>query len=244
MWLPDADDVIQIHDALVALFQSSGDPIFPPGVKSRALLESACGRPHTGIGSVQKYKTVEQKAAALFHSLTKNHSFHNGNKRTALVALLTVLDRNDRRLSTNITDDELYDFVIAVTTDHFPRYNHNLDVDHVVAEISYWIRANGERKTVKVRSMRVPDFIAKCREAGATIKDGRGGAVIISKGIRSIRVGKDTPHLDGPVIKRWLKVLGISEQSGIGIDDFAEGAFEARDQIQRFIRTLRRLAKT
>ena len=43
-------------------------------------------RPQTGLGTIDKYPTIEQKAAALLHSLIKNHAFHNGNKRTALVA--------------------------------------------------------------------------------------------------------------------------------------------------------------
>jgi len=65
MGLPDADDVLQIHNALVTLFDSSADPIFPPAVKSQALLESACGRPHTCAGSVQKYRSVNHKSLRL-----------------------------------------------------------------------------------------------------------------------------------------------------------------------------------
>jgi prophage maintenance system killer protein len=33
------------------------------------------------------HSTVLDKGAALFHSLTANHPFHNGNKRTAVLAL-------------------------------------------------------------------------------------------------------------------------------------------------------------
>jgi death-on-curing family protein len=64
--------------------------------------------------------------AALFHSLTKNHAFHNGNKRTALVALLSSLNRNGYHLNAEVTDDVVYDLAIAVTADQFPNPGHAL----------------------------------------------------------------------------------------------------------------------
>lgn len=88
------DEILAVHEALVAAFEESGDPIDPPGVRDENLLHSAAFRPNTAIGSVSKYDTVEGHAAALLHSLVHNHPFHNGNKRTALVSMLVLLDRN------------------------------------------------------------------------------------------------------------------------------------------------------
>ena len=89
-----AEDVLQIHEILVADFQESGDPISPPGVRSVSLLQSAVGRQTTGIGSVLKYPDPIFNAATLLYGLCNDHPFHNGNKRTALVAALVHLDRN------------------------------------------------------------------------------------------------------------------------------------------------------
>lgn len=100
MWIPAIQDVSNIHLHLTQLFAAEDDPISPSGIRNQDLLESACTRPHTGSGSSDKYHTVDLKLAALFHSLTKNHPFHNGNKRTALAALLAGLSRNDKRHST------------------------------------------------------------------------------------------------------------------------------------------------
>ena len=111
-------DVVDIHNALVAMF-STDDPIEPPGVRDANLLGSAVARPRTGLGNVDKYETIDKKAAALFHSLVKNHAFHNGNKRTALVALIVFLGRNGKLLD-EITDRELFDFVVSVAADTFP----------------------------------------------------------------------------------------------------------------------------
>jgi death-on-curing protein len=41
-------------------------------------------RPQTTVGGADAYPDVHSKAAALFHSLIRNHAFIDGNKRTAL----------------------------------------------------------------------------------------------------------------------------------------------------------------
>ena len=94
MFLPSFDDVMEIHEELVEIFRNDEDPIEPAGARDINLVHSACMRPTTGIGDQDKYVSEYDKAAALFHSLTQNHAFHNGNKRTALVTLLATLYRN------------------------------------------------------------------------------------------------------------------------------------------------------
>lgn len=69
MWIPTKSDGIDVHEHLTRLFSREADPISPPGIKNEGLLESACGRPHTGIGDHDKYPTTELKLAALFHCI-------------------------------------------------------------------------------------------------------------------------------------------------------------------------------
>ena len=150
IWYPSVDDVLGLHAQLVALFAKEDNPIFPPGVKDRNLLESACGRPLTSLGGTEKYLTVEQKAAALLHSLVKNHAFHNGNKRTALITVVTFLWRNDRCLKPDVTDDEIFDMVINIANNAFTvfdsrveeekRVGHLQKSDRVVEQLSWWIK--------------------------------------------------------------------------------------------------------
>ena len=87
-------DVETIHAELVDFFLGQDDPIDPPGIRDINLLASAVERTKTSLGEELKYPTVEMAAAALLHSLIHNHPFHNGNKRTALVAMLAFLDIN------------------------------------------------------------------------------------------------------------------------------------------------------
>lgn len=244
-WVPDIEDITQIHGTLVKLFEAQEDPISPPGIKSQPLLESACSRPLTAIGKVEKYPVLEQKAAALFHSLTKNHAFHNGNKRTAVVTLLTLLHRNDKHLSMDVTDDVLYDFVLAVTSDSFPTPNHNLPIDDVVDKVAQWIKTHTRSSKIKLGAMKTSDFQQKCILAGAQVKDSDGGSFVVSFKGRSIRISRATKQLAGPIVQRYLQRLRLNEASvGVGLKEFEYGVPEERELIHRFMATLKRLAKT
>ena len=53
------------------------------GIRDLGLLESAVERPKSTFDGVSLYPDLFTKAAALMHSLLKNHAFVDGNKRTA-----------------------------------------------------------------------------------------------------------------------------------------------------------------
>ena len=84
-----------------------------PDVRDRGLLESALARPQaTGFGE-DAYPTIHEKAAALLHSLARNHALVDGNERLALAGAIAFLGMNGLRLA--FTTDEAYDFIIAVS---------------------------------------------------------------------------------------------------------------------------------
>jgi death on curing protein len=85
-----------------------------PVVRDHGLLESALARPQATAFGADAYPTIEEKAAALLHSLARNHALVDGNKRLALAAAIAFLGVNDRRLT--FSNDEAYDLVIAVAT--------------------------------------------------------------------------------------------------------------------------------
>jgi death-on-curing protein len=64
------------------------------GVGDHGLLESALYRPQTGY-----YADLIEEAAALWESLSQNHPFVDGNKRTAFAAVYTFLAINSLRLT-------------------------------------------------------------------------------------------------------------------------------------------------
>ena len=60
------------------------------------------------------YESVEEKAAALLHSLLRNHALIDGNKRLALAATIAFLGVNGRRLA--LSNDQAYELIIEVVT--------------------------------------------------------------------------------------------------------------------------------
>jgi death-on-curing family protein len=71
------------------------------------------GSPRQTFGGKLLYPTLEKQASILFYSLIKNHPFENGNKRIAVMALLTFLSLNNKWLL--IHPDDLYDIAIMVS---------------------------------------------------------------------------------------------------------------------------------
>ena len=86
----------------------------PPVVRDYGLLESALARPKASAFGEDAYPSLHEKAAALLHSLVRNHALVDGNKRLALAATIAFLGMNGTRLT--FTNDEAYDFIIAVAT--------------------------------------------------------------------------------------------------------------------------------
>lgn len=60
--------------------------IGPDGLRDFGLLEAAVMRPQSSAFAGDAYPSVHEKAAALLHSLARNHPFVDGNKRTAWAA--------------------------------------------------------------------------------------------------------------------------------------------------------------
>lgn len=83
-------EVIAINVAVIQKY-SPGEHI---GVKDGNLLESAVLRPQSSAFGDDAYKTIYNKAAALYELLGQNHPFQNANKRTAFTALIIFLRYN------------------------------------------------------------------------------------------------------------------------------------------------------
>ncbi len=99
------DELLHIADRVI-----EGDV----AVRDHGLLDSALTRPQASAFGEDAYPTLEEKAAALLHSIVRNHALVDGNKRLGLAATIAFLGLNGRRLT--LTEDDAYDFVIAVAT--------------------------------------------------------------------------------------------------------------------------------
>lgn len=81
-------------------------------VRDHGLLQAALARPQASAFGADAYPSLEEKAAALLHSLARNHALIDGNKRLALAGTIAFLGINGRRLT--LTNDEAYELVMEV----------------------------------------------------------------------------------------------------------------------------------
>jgi death-on-curing protein len=100
---------LTVEQALRIARIAVGGPIH---VRDVGLLEAAVHRPRTSVLGHDAYPDLLAKAAALLHSLARNHPLVDGNKRLAWLATYVFLAKNDVVLDPG--DDEAYDLVVAV----------------------------------------------------------------------------------------------------------------------------------
>jgi len=98
---PSLPEVLAAHSRLIALFGGA------QGIRDRGALEAALGRPQSGY-----YRDVIEQAAALLESLSQNHTFVDGNKRTAIAVTAGFLRINGFTL--NFDDLEAYHFLMEL----------------------------------------------------------------------------------------------------------------------------------
>ncbi len=80
-------------------------------VRDAGLLAAAAGRPRVTVFGEDAYPTFDNKAAALLHSLVRNHALVDGNKRLAWAATRVFCILNGRDLA--YTVDEAEDLMLA-----------------------------------------------------------------------------------------------------------------------------------
>jgi death-on-curing protein len=83
-------------------------------VRDYGLLGAALARPQATALGKDAYPALDSKAAALLHSLARNHALVDGDKRLALAALIAFYGLNGRPLT--LTNDAAYDLVMNVAS--------------------------------------------------------------------------------------------------------------------------------
>lgn len=93
------------------------------------LLESAVLRPQQSAFGKDAYPDLHSKAAAFFHSLVKNHAFVDGNKRTAVLAMLMFYGLNGWWI------DADQDAIVALAVE---TAEGGLEVEDIVERLTRW----------------------------------------------------------------------------------------------------------
>ncbi len=240
----DATTIIFIHEHLTEFFADKEDPISPPGVKDMTTIESAAARPFATVGGNDAYPTPFLKSAALFHSIAGNHSFHNGNKRAALLSTLYFLSEHGYWVD-GCNDDEMYEFTRKTAA-------HEIATDRndEVPVIASWLEGNARKqkkgeKPMKLGTLReaIGRFGYELHDLGRTLEvlqDGVVVASVLKKGAKGFE------DYDPPYIAELRKRLGLVAENGVDSARFY-GQKGIADELNMFMQlrldVMKRLAK-
>ena len=255
------EDIHAIHAELITEFSAGADPISPPGVKSEHLLESAVARQNVGFGGRLKYDTPHSNAATLCYGICMNHPFHNGNKRTSLVAMMCHLDRNDYMFTENVSQSALYDLMLRIASHGVVSEKANEDrADAEVTAVARWLRSRTRRVERGERVVTFRELRGILESFGFHLEDHRNNMVDlvryqhesswfglrkVNKRVRFMRM----PYPDGGqmvgkgLIKEIRERCGLDTDHGCDSQTFYERQRPPDYFIARYRKTLTRLAK-
>lgn len=100
-------------------------------VRDLGLLNAAALRPQTTLMGQDAYPSTAAKATALLESLAKNHALIDGNKRLGWAACSVFLSLNALEISETVSNDDVYDLVVAVASSR-------VTFEQVCATLSDW----------------------------------------------------------------------------------------------------------
>ena len=98
----ELEDLLHIADRLLGEVE----------IRDLGLLDAAASRPRASAFGRDAYATMHDKAAALVHSVARNHALVDGNKRLALASTIAFHGMNGYGLT--LTEDEAYDLIVAI----------------------------------------------------------------------------------------------------------------------------------
>jgi death-on-curing protein len=251
-------DVLAIHEQLTLEFASTEDPISPPGVRDHGLLESAVSRQHTGSADILKYSTAYSSAAALMFGVCNNHPFYNGNKRSALVAGLLHLDRNNLVLE-NVTREDLFRLMMRVASHHYSQRSLGKDVvpdpDNEIAAIAGWLQSSAREIKRGERSIPYSELYRIIQKFGFRLGSKKHNHVEVLQRkktwlgekwdcIYKLPCPGDSRIVQINELKVVRRALRLTEEDGVDSESF----YETRIVIDGFItahrQVLRKLART
>jgi death on curing protein len=115
------EQLLEIHALIV---ESTGGSV---GLRDLGRLEAAIATQTQNVFGEELYPRLIDKAAAMVRGVIADHPFVDGNKRTAMLAGLTLLEINDVRFAAK--PGEIEDFAVRIATD-------KLDIPSIIA----WLR--------------------------------------------------------------------------------------------------------
>lgn len=185
------DEILTLHETAIAQYGGS------LGLRDRAALESALAQPRQVFNDQFAHAFPFEMAAVYAFHICKNHTFVDGNKRTAFAAAVAFLRLNDFNLEAD--ENDAAEMMLAVA-------NNEMDKE----AISRWLAKRSRKRP----SMELRDFFRKLQfmeltETAKSIQPNHGTR--LAEGFASINEAISAmPILTE--IEMWHKSLPAVEQ--------------------------------
>lgn len=224
------DDVLRAHYLICDYFEAENNTKSVYGLRDEGLLISAVHRQATEFGGIPKWNDQFAVGASLFYGLNKNHAFHDGNKRTALLSLLLYIHRINR--VPTLAQRELEDLTVHVAanqlSEKYPRFEKFIKKpDPVISFIADFIRRHTRKRDTSYYSLTYEEFNARLRPYGYCLDRPRGNHINVFK-IRTGLLGNKQPkrifqigfpgwkkQINLKAAKETLKACNLTPENGI-----------------------------
>ena len=237
----DAGETLYAHFLIAQYFADEGRGLGGIGPRDDGhLLHSALSRQFVEFGGIRKWSDDLQIAATTLFGLIKNHPFHDGNKRTALLSILRLLQKQGRTASAR--QNAFDDFVVEIA-ESAERGGDN-EIERIAVQLGKITRRVSRNRPVltygKLNQV-LSGFGFKLSRA----RNNRIGIVRINDGQEIHRIG--FPGMKKQVargdLKAARKACGLTETDGYDSDAFFGGAASAKELLIEYAAPLRKLAE-
>jgi len=125
MFLPTPEDIIRLHEVIIRTIGGL------EGLRDANALDMCAHKAKASFGGKEMYPNTFLKAAALLQAVALNHPFVDGNKRTAFLSSLSVLEHNG--YTTMFEQKDIEETMVRVVVDKLS-----------VEEIAPWLEKNSK----------------------------------------------------------------------------------------------------
>lgn len=228
------EEVLTVRRRMASLQIATQDAFGRTEPLKEGILGSAVYRQYTSGGGVYKYTTIEAVAANLFYGIALGHAFENGNKRTALLSMLALLEKN-RTYLINTSEDDLYEMARSVAA------NEDRNADLETAQIAKWLKDRIRPKRLGDTTMQFKELKEQLEALGCTFDKHDANYIKIRHGQWVYKTGYPRPNFEVgvPEIKRIRRALKLDEVHGIDSGAF----YNLEETVDRFVNEYRDLMR-
>ena len=238
------DEVLAVRRRMSLLRIATQDAFGQTEPLDKDKFASAVYRQYTSAGGVYKYQEIESVAANLFYGIAMGHAFENGNKRTALLSMLSLFEKN-RVYLVETTEDDLYEMARAVAAHEIPIEDGTARTpDSETQAITAWLKCRIRAKKFGDVALPFKDLREQLEQLGCVFDKPDRNYIKIHKNKWMVKTGYPRANFEVSVgeVKRIRRALRLDEAQGIDSGAFYDLAKTVDKFVNEYRDLMRRLA--